>query len=185
MRRGHRFGVETPPRPRGMADGPASDVLMALRPPVESLLSIALRRVARKRPDVFERLGSFQEAAFLLLPDESPVAFRLAPQGVSGTVRVVRRDDPRPCAARISGPLASLLGLFDGSIDADAAYFSRDIRVDGDVQAVMALHNTLEAAELTLADLLGLAPPVSKLANSGLRFLLRIAGAQREAGAAA
>ncbi len=185
MRKGHRFGVRTPGASRPSPDRAASDILMALRPPVETLLSLALRRVARRRPDVFERLGSFQASSFLLLPNEMPVAFRLTPHGTSGTVQVVRRDDPRPCAARISGPLASLLGLFDGSIDADAAFFSRDIRVDGEVQAVMALHNTLEAAELTFADLLGLAAPASGLANSGLRFVLRQAEARRVAAAGA
>ncbi len=173
MRRGHRFGVEALRRRDRVADRGAADVLMALRRPVESLLSVALRRVARQRPDVFERLGSFQDASFVLAPDELPVAFRLAPRGTSGTVRVARRADPAPCTARIAGPLASLLGLFDGSIDADAAFFSRSIRVEGDIQAVMALHNTLEAAELTLADLLGLAPPASELANAGLRLVLR------------
>ena len=179
MRKGLRFGVRSPG-----TDRPASDLLMALRPPVEVLLGVALRRIARRRPDLFERLGAFQSAAFLLLPDEAPVAFRLTPQGAAGTVKVVRRDDPRPCAARISGPLASLLGLFDGSIDADAAFFSRDIQIDGEVQAVMALHNTLEAAELTLADLLGLAAPASGVANAGLRFMLSRVQARSAATAA-
>lgn len=143
---------------------------MALRPPAEWVLSAALRRLARRRPEVFERLGAFGEAAFLIVPDGSPVAFRLAPQGPSAGVEVRRRDDRSPWVARIEGPLGSLLGLFDGSMDADAAFFSRAIRVSGDIEAVMALHNTLEAAELTLADLLGLSGPANQLANGAVRF---------------
>jgi predicted lipid carrier protein YhbT len=61
-----------------------------------------------------------------------------------------------------------LLALFDGRCDADSAFFSRRIRVDGDTRAVVALHNTLEAAELTLADLLGVGPPFRDRLNAGL-----------------
>ena len=64
------------------------------------------------------------------------------------------------------------------SLDADSAFFSRAIRVSGDIEAVMALHNTLEAAELTLADLLGLSAPACDLANTAVRFVRQAATAK-------
>lgn len=149
-------------------DEAATGVLMALRDPVERVLTLALRRVARRRPDVFERLGEAGDVIFIVAPTDFPVAFRLRPGGGSGDVRVVRDDDAAPHAARISGPLLTLLALFDGRCDADSAFFSRRIRVDGDTRAVVALHNTLEAAELTLADLLGVGPPFRDRLNAGL-----------------
>lgn len=183
MRMRHPFGARSSRRGRGPSRDTPAEALMALRPPVEWVLSGALRRLARRRPEVFERLGAFGDSAFVLAPDESPVAFRLAPQGDSAGVQVRRRDDPSPCIARIEGPLAALLGLFDGSIDADSAFFSRRIRVSGDIEAVMALHNTLEAADLTLADLLGLSAPASDVANAAVRFVRRRM-AHRDAGGA-
>lgn len=170
--------MRTRHRPRAPRPGDPAEVLMALRPPTEWVLSAALRRLARRRPEVFERLGAFGEATFLIAPDGSPVAFRLAPQGAAAGVQVRRRDDRSPCTARIEGPLGALLGLFDGSLDADSAFFSRAIRVSGDIEAVMALHNTLEAAELTLADLLGLSAPASDLANAAVRFVRQAAAAK-------
>ncbi|WP_421930713.1 ubiquinone anaerobic biosynthesis accessory factor UbiT [Phenylobacterium sp.] len=170
--------MRTRHRPRPPRPGDPGEVLMALRPPAEWMLSGALRRLARRRPEVFERLGVFGDAAFLIAPDGSPVAFRLAPQGACAGVQVRRRDDRSPCAARIEGPLGALLGLFDGSLDADSAFFSRAIRVSGDIEAVMALHNTLEAAELTLADLLGLSGSASDLANAAVRFVRQAAAAK-------
>jgi len=147
-------------------------MLMALRRPVEQVLTGGLRQVARRRPEIFERLGAYQEARFILAPEDWPVVFQLSPRGASGTVRVARATAPMAATARVSGRLSALLGLFDGSVDADAAFFSRSIKVEGDIGAVMALHNALEAAELTVADLLGLAAPASTLANAGLAFWL-------------
>ncbi len=128
---------------------------MLLRAAPEGVLTAGLRRTARRRPEIFERLGSAREAAFVIAPTDLPVAFRLRPAGRGGEVRVVRHEDAGPCAARVSGPLPLLLALMDGSSDADGAFFSRQVRVEGDTEAVVALHNTLEAADLDLADLLG------------------------------
>lgn len=148
--------------------GPAANVLLPLRAPVEHLLTLALRRLARRRPEIFERLGEAGDVIFIVAPTDFPVAFRLRPGGGGGTVRVVRAGEATPHAARISGPLLTLLALFDGRCDADSAFFSRRIRVDGDTRAVVALHNTLEAAELSLADLLGVGPPFRDRLNAWL-----------------
>lgn len=146
--------------------------MLALRLPVEGLLTRALRRVARGHPEVLARLGPFQSAAFLISPSETPVAFRLQPDGLHGRVSIVRGDDPGPFAAVVRGPLLELLALFEGSLDADSAFFSRTVHVEGDTEAVVALHNTLEAADLSLADLLGL--PFGAVAiGRGLRILRR------------
>ncbi len=146
---------------------------MFFSPPVNILLGTALRRVARLNPDVFDRLGEFRRSAFLIAPTEMPVAFRLEPNAGGGRVTVVRRDNSAPVAARISGPLAELLGLFDGSRDADSAFFTRSIDVEGDTDAVVALHNALESAELTLADLLGAPAFARGPVDRGLAFALR------------
>lgn len=150
-----------------------ADALLLLSPPVNLAMTVALRRVARLKPGVFERLGGFSEATYLICPAELPVAFCLRPHPVRGQVRVAPRETP--ATARISGPLIELLGLFDGSLDADSAFFARTLEVEGDTGAVVALHNALEAAELSLADILATpafaAPPV----NRSLEFLLRTA----------
>jgi predicted lipid carrier protein YhbT len=130
--------------------------LLALSAPADLLLTAAVRRLAKRRSDAFVRLGAYESAAFLIRPNETPVAFRLAPRRRNGGVRLVRRDDPGPYAAAISGPIADLLAVFDASGDADAAFFGRRVEVEGDTAAVVALHNALESAELSLIDLLPL-----------------------------
>lgn len=149
-----------------------SDALVFAAPPLNVFMSLALRRAARRQPDAFERLGAFQSAVFLIIPDSSPVAFELRPQARGGRVRIVRADAGR-ATARIRGPIEALLGLFAGSLDADAVFFSRTLEVDGDTSAVMALHNAIEAADLSLADIVGAPTFAAGAVNRGLELLMR------------
>lgn len=158
----------------GPPESVLAEVMIALRGPVEALLTGALRRLARRHPGAFERLGGFQSATYRLAPRDLPVAFDLTPHPARGAVRVVLPDAPGAPVARIAAPLADLLGLFDGSLDADASFFSRTLQVEGDIGAVMALHNALEAAELNLADLAAL--PIGRAPlNALLERMLRAA----------
>lgn len=156
----------------------AAGVRRVLKGPLEASLTAAVRRLAKRRPDAFERLGPYEAAAFLIRADEAPVGFRLQPRRVGGQVTLVPRRDPGPYAAVISGPIADLLAVFDASADADAAFFGRRVDIEGDTAAVVALHNALESAELSLVDLL----PVTidrKLATAVLRRARGAVGARR------
>lgn len=130
-----------------------ADAMLGLRGPVEAVLTHALRRLAQLRPQVFERLGPHLGSTFRIAPTDLPVAFDLTPCLSRGTVRIVSKTAPGGHVARIAASLADLLALFDGSLDADAAFFTRTLQVEGDIAAVMALHNALEAADLRLVDL--------------------------------
>jgi O2-independent ubiquinone biosynthesis accessory factor UbiT len=127
------------------------------RRPAEILLTASLQSIARRQPEAFDRLGPVRHATIRISPADLPVAFEMRPDGVAGSIRVVRPDsDAGAASARISGPLLTLLALFDGRGDADGAFFQRRIDIDGDTAAILALHNALEASELTMADILGL-----------------------------
>lgn len=160
-----------------------ADAMLALRGPVEAALTHAVRRLAQHRPEVFERLGPYQGATFRIAPTDLPVAFDLTPGLSRGAVRVVRRTASGTTVARIDAPLVDLLALFDGSLDADAAFFTRTLQVEGDIAAVMALHNALEAADLRLLDLAPL-PTGGERVNRVLERMVRRArrpGARVEA----
>jgi len=158
---------------------PWTDVLYRARRPVELLLTASLRSIARRQPEAFDRLGQVRHAIIRISPVDLPVAFEMRPDGDAGTIRVVRpNDDAGETSARISGPLLTLLALFDGRGDADGAFFQRCIDVEGDTAAILALHNALEASELTMADILG----VSRRFDPPLQTVLSIARRWRETG---
>lgn len=169
---GHRKWTAPPPSRRP-----------ALAAPLEVVLGATLRRVAGENPAAFDRLGAYRDAAFLIIPNGAPVAFRLEPAGRQGRVTVVQPDDPRPVAASVRGPLVDLIALFAGVYDADAAFFARRIEVDGDTSAIMALHNALEAADLGVGDLIGAPRHFRPRLNASLAALLTLARARAPLGA--
>lgn len=150
------------PWPQGPLGRLGGQVAVAAMQPMAVMLTASLRRLARQRPDVFERLGPARQARILICPAGLPVAFLVCPDGSAGAVQVVRAAAPTPCEARIEAPLDLLLRLMQGSEDGDAAFFAADLWIEGETAVVLSLRNAIEEAEMQLADLVPL-PPLPSL----------------------
>lgn len=124
----------------------------AMRPlpllPLQLVLTAVLERIHRHNPAMFDRLGDHARARFGIKPIDLPFAFvvEARPPRLS-----VLRDLPRGLDARISASLANLLALLEGRVDGDALMFSRQLVVEGNVEAVLALRNAIDDAQLDLA----------------------------------
>lgn len=131
--------------------------------PLQLPLSMVLRSVVARHPHIFERLGEHADKRFGLDPSDLPFSFVLVPHPTRPSLTVVRRL-PEGLPVRIAGPLFALLGLVDGSYDGDALFFSRDLVVEGDVEAVLALRNAIDDAGIDLvADAAALFGPLAPL----------------------
>lgn len=117
--------------------------------PLSLSLTAYAGRIARTHPAIFRRLGDYGNSSFALDPTDLPFVINLAPCGGDPEIKVTRR--PVTVDARIAGPLAALLGLVHGAYDGDALFFSRDLLVEGDTSAALALRNAVDDAELDLA----------------------------------
>lgn len=117
--------------------------------PLSLSLTACSRRIAKRHPGLFRRLGEHSRTRFVLDPTDLPVVLCLDPNDGRPTVRVTRRKCEG--AARISGPLAALLGLVHGAYDGDALFFSRDLVIEGDTAAALALRNAVDDAELDIS----------------------------------
>ena len=167
---------------RGMAFLPTA--------PLELVVDAIFNSVLARHPRMLARLGQHARKRFAIDPIDCPFAFLLEPNPASPRLRVVSSLEGERWDARIAGPMLVLLGLLDGTYDGDAVFFSRDLVIEGDTSAVLALRNTIEDAELDPGSILGLpsriAPLVSagvREAAAGLRYLLgapAAAPAQRE-----
>jgi predicted lipid carrier protein YhbT len=151
--------------------------------PLAFALTRAVRDLARRRPELFERLEAFADREIAVIPSDLPFAFVIEPRVTDARVRVVDHDEAERAAARIRATLLVLLGLLDGTYDGDALFFSRDLVVEGETGAIVALRNTLEDAELTPAELAGLRGVLGRLldraAEDGLALARRVCHAPK------
>jgi predicted lipid carrier protein YhbT len=129
--------------------------------------------VAQSRPELFHRLGPHAGKRFLIDPTDLPFVLVLTPERDLPRMTAHRRFERPAYDARIAGTFFNLLDMIDGSLDGDALFFSRALRVSGDTEAVVALRNALDdfegsALDSVVASFGPLSVPAS-LALSGLR----------------
>lgn len=154
-------------QPHPMAIEAAPPLLaFALRPLPLPLLSAALtaltRSVAARHPSLFRRLGPYASACFVLDPTDLPFVICLSPDAVKP--RVTLHRSAQQGDTKIAGSLAALLGLVHGAFDGDALFFSRDLVIEGNTEAVLALRNAIDDAELDIgAELQALSGPFAGL----------------------
>jgi len=154
----------------GLAVRPLPPVLM------QPFLDAAMAVLGRRHPGLFERLAGLGERTFLIDPVDLPVNFllRSRPRGL----RLVAVGDPGPAVtpdAAIHSPLLTLIKLLEGKLDGDALFFSRDLVVEGDMEAVVALRNAVDSAGISLVDdLLAVLGPLARPARAAVDAALGI-----------
>lgn len=127
-------------------------------------------RVLKIHPELFERLGAYRTKRFCFSPSDLPLHFVVIPEG---RMLEVSRGVEQPTAdAAISGPLLLLLALLEGRCDGDALFFSRDLMVTGEMEAMLALRNALDDSVIDLpAELGGMAGPLAPLVTGAVRYI--------------
>jgi len=119
---------------------------------VQPLLTHVVRRIAARHPSLFARLGPHQSTDFLIDPIELPFALHLRPDPEALIFCAVPRDAAPHPGALIRGKFMLLLELMDAEEDGDAAFFSRDLEVSGDTEAVVRLRNALDDVDGSIAE---------------------------------
>lgn len=155
---------------------PLSPVLLAgiaARPLPHKLLqpafNAAIKQMHKKHPDVFDRLKSVNSPRFLIDPVDLPFSFVMDTFAEDPCLEIVRSTQDELelyTQAAIRGPLVLLIELLEGRIDGDALFFSRDLVVEGDTEAVLALRNAVDGADIRVHDdLLAFFGPLAKPAD--------------------
>ncbi|MCD9149058.1 ubiquinone anaerobic biosynthesis accessory factor UbiT [Pseudophaeobacter flagellatus] len=141
--------ISETPRPLRPGEGAVARLsCLALQP----ILSRVVRRIAKQHSSLFARLGPHQTTDFLIDPVELPFALHLRPDPQALVFRAVPRHAAPQAGAVIRGRFLLLLELVDAEEDGDAAFFSRDLEVSGDTEAVVRLRNALDDMEGSLAE---------------------------------
>jgi len=143
--------------------------------PLQPVLRHVVEHVAASHGELFGRLGPHAGKKFLIDPTNLPFVLVLQPDPARPRL-VARRRHPVPLHdAAITGTFGVLFAMIDGRLDGDALFFSRDLMVSGDTEAVVALRNALDDLDENVVDNLASAfGPLSapaRLAASVLRLL--------------
>lgn len=153
--------------------------------PLEIAGNQVLRTALDCRPGMFSRLDVYSGKLFAIDPVDCPFVFLLEPRVENPSLRVRTSLDGVSWDARISAVMLVLLGLLDGTYDGDALFFTRDLVIEGDTAAVLALRNAIEDAELDPGLLLGApnlaAPIVSGSIRRAANVMRRLLGAPTSA----
>lgn len=158
------------------AAGPAGLARFLPPPPLfllQPLLARIARRVADRHPDLLGRLGPHTHTRFLIDPTDMPFTLLLEPDPARLTFTAMHRGEAPRHDARIAARFLDLLRLIDGGGDGDAMFFSRELDISGDTDAVVTLRNAIDDVDgsiaMTAADMFG--PP----GRAVLTLLRRIA----------
>lgn len=118
-------------------------------PVMDRALRRLTKRIVNGHPESFHRMAPYASTTFLIEPTDLPIQFRIR---LDGPAPIICQRRPASCSwdARIAGPILSLLALAHGTLDGDALFFSRRITIEGDTDAILAMRNAIDAAEIDL-----------------------------------
>ena len=119
---------------------------------VQAALDRIVTNIHRDRPRLFARMGEASKKSILIDPTDMPFVIRMLPDNETPDMRAFRRSSDLPESdAQIRGTFAGLFKLLDTQLDGDALFFSRDLKVTGDLEVVVALRNALDDIDGSIA----------------------------------
>lgn len=119
--------------------------------PIQPVLRRIVNRIATDNPDMFGRLGPHIKANFIIDPTNLPFVMLLHPDPDDPVLKAFPRSKIPSHDAKVSGNFLDLLMLVDGGIDGDALFFSRDLTISGNTEAVVCLRNALDDVDTSIA----------------------------------
>ena len=145
--------------------------------PLSLMLTALARQLMQRHPGLKRRLGVHARRRFLLDLTDLPFLLLLEPGSAAPRVTALSRRRVPPHDTRIAGLTAVFLGMMHGSLDGDALFFSRDLVIEGDTAAGLALRNAIDDAELDLtAELRVMVKPLAPLLARLMPSVERLSG---------
>lgn len=154
---------------RNLRTGPEFPVFL-----LQPILRRIVTRIATQHNEVFDRLGAHTKTSFLIDPVDFPFALHLIPDPTALQFRAVARSQMPSHQAGIAGRFLTLLRLVDADVDGDALFFSRDLTISGNTEAVVCLRNALDDVEGSIAnDVADMFGPIGRFALDQCRRAAR------------
>lgn len=119
---------------------------------LQPILRRVVTRIAARHPELFDRLGPHTQSVFMIDPIDFPFRLYLRPDPANPCFKAFPRTRFPAYEASISGKFLTLLRLVDADVDGDALFFSRDLVISGNTEAVVRLRNALDDVDASIAE---------------------------------
>ncbi len=127
--------------------------------PANFTLSLLAKCLSRRHAAILDRLQPIAGKNFSIKITDLGVILLLSVRPNEVTVQILQQA--RPCDVGIEGTLPVLVALLEGDLDGDALFFSRDLQVDGNTEALLTLRNALDSEDFSLKrELLNISGPI-------------------------
>jgi predicted lipid carrier protein YhbT len=104
-----------------------------------------------KHPRVFNKIYQ-SNYSFLINAYDLPINFYLVPHNKNPILKAIHKNEIIKVDATIKGSLLNLLKMFEGTLDGDAAFFSKDIIIEGSTAASVALRNAIDGEDMNIIE---------------------------------
>ena len=118
---------------------------------IQAALDRIVANIHQDRPRLFARMGESSKKSILIDPTDMPFVVRMLPDMETPDMRAFRRGQAPEADAQIRGTFSGLFKMLDTQLDGDALFFSRDVKVTGDLEVVVALRNSLDDVDGSIA----------------------------------
>lgn len=137
---------------------------------VQAALDRIVVNVHRDRPRLFVRMGAAAKNTILIDPTDMPFVILLSPDDRKPSMQAFRSSDEVTSDAQIKGTFPALFRMIDAQLDGDALFFSRDLKITGDLETVVALRNAMDDVDGSIAgDVAALFGPPGQIFLSFMR----------------
>lgn len=132
--------------------------------PPNTLLALLVKRMARCHEDILERLKPIAGTTFAVNITDLDLTVLLRPERDTITAQFARKV-PAPDVT-VAGTLPVLIAMLDGELDGDALFFTRDLSISGNTEALLTLRNALDGGDFNLRqEIIALSGPLAPVLN--------------------
>jgi predicted lipid carrier protein YhbT len=116
----------------------------------EMLVNRMARHIAARHPSMISRLSDSEGKVYAFHVAELPFIITLCMKKGVPLIKLRERKNRPHAAVTLTATLKTFIDLFEGKSDGDALFFSRELVVEGDTEALLLLRNAIESDDIDL-----------------------------------
>ena len=122
---------------------------------LQPFLQKSMDVMQNKHSSIFSRVLSAQKSdnVFIVIDaNDLPFLFYMKLSNTRSTLHAIKRTENPFFDAKIKGNLVDLLHLFEGKLDGDTAFFSKQLVIEGSTEIIVALRNAIDSVDINLRE---------------------------------